>query len=135
MLTEEEKADIVQMWRTVRKLCKPSLGGVFLADGSLFCQTRPEDSYDLPFVLAYAVLDQVLQAYETAGLFTCRKYPTLGSRMEASRSCLSWIAYDVIWHGKEARDELAHEAKLLGRPDCMTYIDAIEVEMKEFGIL
>jgi hypothetical protein len=55
--------------------------------------------------------------------------------MEASRSVLSWKDYDKIKNGKKDRNDLAHEAKLLSKDKCFEYIDAIETELRAWGVL
>ncbi len=102
--------------------------------GFVIDEQRPEDSYNLPFVLAYAVLDQVLNELRTQGAFTC-KTRKLGDKMTASQNVLPWQDYDLVNNGRVARNDLAHEAQLLSKVDCLRFIDAIESELKTWGIV
>jgi hypothetical protein len=98
-------------------------------------ETPPSESYNLPFVLAYAVLDQVLAELINEGTFQCAGRAQLGGRMEASKNVLPWQNYKHITNGRNDRNDLAHEAKLLDKNKCFEYIDAIETELKAWGVL
>ena len=102
--------------------------------GIMINETRPEDSYNLPLILAYAVLDQVLSELRDQGEFTCKAWQ-LGKKMPASQNALPWQDYDLVKSGKNARNDLAHEAKLLGKTDCLRFIHAIGFELKAWGIV
>ena len=108
-----------------------------MLNGAIINETPPSESYNLPFVLAYAVLDQVLAELINQGTFQCAgKEPLpLGTKMEASKNAVPWQDYDKIKNGKKDRNDLAHEAKLLNKDKCFEYIDAIETELKAWGVL
>jgi hypothetical protein len=133
MLSQQIKSDIEQQWQTVRKLCEPS-HRQWQAQGVFVNETRPEDAYNLPFVLAYAVLDQVLSELVAAGVFACKSW-MLGAKMTASQQYLKWQNYAVVEAGRNDRNDLAHEAKLLNRAACMNYVNAVEVELKAWAVL
>jgi len=48
---------------------------------------------------------------------------------------LLWQDYKNITNGRNGRNDLAHEAKLLSKDKCLEYIDAIETELKVWGVL
>ena len=100
-------------------------------------ETPPEQLYNLPFVLAYAALDEVLGELVKQGTVPRQKKarPLLGAKMEASRSVLPWRNYVLVESGKAARNDLAHNAKLLDKAACFKFIDAIEAELKYWGVL
>ena len=130
------KSDIARQWTALRKLCRSS-HRQGIAPGVFINETPPEEIYNLPLVLAYAVLDEVLSALISQGTFACRDW-TLGAKMGASSkpgSGLQWKDYDLVARGKEARNDLAHEAKLLAKADCFRFIDAIEGELKARGLI
>src|SRR5688500_7834687 len=77
--------DIRQQWKAIAKLCDPVHRVWFIAEGCIN-ETRPEDSYNLPFVLAFAVLDQVLGELRDQGVFACAPNALLGKKMDASKS-------------------------------------------------
>ncbi len=127
-------SEIAQDWRVVQKLCEGSHRQWMSLGGSIINETRPEDSYNLPLVLAYAVLDRVLSELRDQGAFTCKTWK-LGKKMAASQNALPWQDYDLVKSGKNARNDLAHEAKLSGKADCLRFIDAVESELKAWGIV
>ncbi len=130
----QTKSEIAQDWRGVRKLCESSHRQWVSWGGSVINETRPEDSYNLPLVLAYAVLDRVLRELRDQGEFTCKAWQ-LGKKMAASQNALPWQDYDLVNDGRVARNDLAHQAKLLSKADCLRFIDAVESELKAWGIV
>jgi hypothetical protein len=62
-------------------------------------------------------------------------WPTLGQKMAASKDKLQWTDYDLVAEGKCARNDLAHQAKLLSKADCFRFVDAIEGELKAWGVI
>ncbi len=131
-------SDISQQWKAIKKLCLPS-HRQYIVNGTLQNETPPLESYNLPFVLAYAILDQVLAELinQDTIQYTGKKPPPLGAKMEASKKApeIKWQDYEKIEKGKEDRNDLAHEAKLLDKNKCFEYIDAIETELKAWGVL
>lgn len=59
----------------------------------------------------------------------------LKEKMEASKDALPWQNYSTVDLGREARNNLAHEGILLDKENCFTYINAIEIELKAWGII
>ena len=119
----------------MRKLCDGSHRQAMV--GLMYInETPPESFYNLPLILAYGVLDQVLTELIDQGTIQCvGKKRFLGDKMMISRNSLPWQNYSIVDAGKTARNELAHDAKLLGKNDCFAFIDAIEVELKAWGVL
>jgi hypothetical protein len=128
------KVEIAQDWAVVRKLCEGSHRQALIPGGFYINETRPEDSYNLPLVLGYAVLDRVLSELRDQRAFSCKAWQ-LGKKMAASQNVLPWRNYDLVNAGKEARNNLAHEAKLLSKGDCLRYIAAIESELKAWRVI
>jgi len=130
------RSDILQEWTAVRKLCAGSHRQCMIPGGAFINETPPESFYNLPFLLAYAILDQVLTELIDQESIQCKqKKPLLGDKMAASLNVLPWQNYTLIEDGKTARNELAHEARLLTKNDCFAYIDAIETELKAWDVL
>ncbi len=127
--------DIKSAWATVQKLAyKMSrariAGGSF---GAVMINETPSDELtNLPFVLAYAVLHDALAALDTKGVWASLK---LAKKMKASRAHLPWINFDLVDEGRDKRNDLAHESKLLSRADCLRYIEAVGVELKAWGCI
>lgn len=130
-------SEIVQDWAVVKKFCSGSHRQALIPGCGFINETPPEEFYNLPLVLAYGVLDQVLSDFMEKGLFPSpnRKRPLLGDKMIASRHHLQWRNYEFVEQGKNARNNLAHEGYLLGKFQCLEFIDAIENELNGWGVL
>lgn len=132
-------AEVVADWTAVRKLCNSGHPGHVLSGGGapvFFTETPPEGFYNLPFLLAYAVLDQVLSELIDQGTIQCnKKRPLLGDKMAASINVLPWQDYAQVESGKAARNALAHEGVLLRNAACFGFINAVESELKAWAIL
>jgi hypothetical protein len=130
MLNPTKTAEIVQSWKAVQDLCARGHRGYF----GVFGPATPE-FWNLPFVLAYAVLDDVLGAMIDDGVFNCPGKPLLGTKMKDSRPALTWQNYALVEAGKGARNDVAHEAKLASEEDCLKYIAAVGAELKAWKII
>lgn len=130
------KSDIARQWVALRTLCLGSHRSSGTPVGFIN-ETPPEEFYNLPFVLAYAVLDQVLDELIDQGAFKKPRgrRPMLGAKMTASAADLQWTDYDLVAKGKDARNDPAHEAKLLAKADCFRFVDAVESELKAWGVI
>jgi hypothetical protein len=130
------RSHIAQEWAAVRKLCASSHRQSQIPGGPFMNETPPESFYNLPFLLAYAVLDQMLAELIDQGTIQCqKKRPLLGDKMAASSNAIPWQDYALVDSGKTARNELTHDARLLGKADCFRFIDAIENELKAWRVL
>ena len=129
--------EIAKEWRSIKILCRDShrggvVGGGF---GAVYVnETPPESFYNLPLVLAYAILDEVFNALIAQGAFACTSW-MIGPKMKASKTKLPWQNYSLVWKGKIARDKLAHKAILVEKVRCLEFIEAIEVELKAWGVI
>ena len=85
-------------------------------------------------MLGSSVLDQVLSELCDQGEFSFNDR-NLGPKMLASRSKLPWQDFDTVDDGRDKRNELAHEAQLLSKKDCLRYISSIESELTAWGVL
>tara|TARA_R110001583_G_scaffold60983_1_gene180731 strand:- start:300 stop:719 length:420 start_codon:yes stop_codon:yes gene_type:complete len=108
---------------TPRQWCIP--GGSVINEGG-----APDESFNLPFFLAYAVLDKYLEKRLCPG-----KRVFLGTKMDWSRPLLDWLDYGSVNTGKESRNGIAHRAILLSKEDCQMYINAIEDELRHWGAI
>lgn len=131
VITAQSRSEVTRDWEAVRKLCAGS-PQYFIPSGQIINVSTPEDFYNLPFLLAYGVLEQALKKLIE---HKPEKDKPLSWRMEISKNHLTWQNYAVVDAGRIARNDLAHEAKLLGQAECFAYIDVIEVELKAWGVL
>jgi hypothetical protein len=130
---QNQKNEIAQEWATVKRLCRGGHGSI--VRGGTFVQFNPPEGFrNLPLVLGYAVLDQVLNILISEGLFSCNSW-MLGPKMEASETVLPWHNYALVDAGKAARNRLAHEGKLLDDGQCLVFIEAIEAELKAWDVI
>jgi hypothetical protein len=129
-------ASIRQQWTVVTRFCSGSHRQSQIPGGPFINETPPESFFNLPLLLAYAVLDQVLDELVAQGSVpkpTGR--PLLGAKMAASRGAIAWQDYVCVECGKDKRNDIAHEGRLLDRETCLRFIQAIEVELNAWHIL
>jgi len=55
--------------------------------------------------------------------------------MFASKGPISWKDYALVDKAKCARNKLAHEARLVSRVQALTFIKAIEDELRAWGVI
>ena len=100
----QARSEIAREWAAIRKLCTGSHRQSQLDGGLFINETPPENFYNLPFLLAYAVLDQVLAELIDQGTIHWQKRrPLLGDKMAASANALPWQNYALVDIGKTAR--------------------------------
>ena len=90
--------------------------------------------HSLVLVHAYSVLQETLEQYEREGLISPQR-PGLKNLMTASQTELDWIDYGKVDDGREARNGVAHDGKILPRLDSWSYIEAIEKELLGWGVV
>ena len=90
-------------------------------------------AHNLPLVHAFAVLNDALEQLRNEGKFECNGRE-LGRLMSASRHALNWQDYNLIFEGKNRRNDVAHRGDLLGREECWQYIDAVMRELANWGV-
>lgn len=125
-------AEIRAQWTVVRKL--RNWNRVWFAEGVCVNETPPAEWQNLPFLLAFAVLDQVLSELSDQGSIPKAGWQ-FGKKMIASASILPWNDYAAIEKIRDVRNKLAHEGVLLGNAEARECIDSIEKELKAWGIL
>ena len=91
-------------------------------------------AHNLPFLHAYAVLNDVLHQLAREGNFSCKSF-FLGALLQASERVLPWKDFAVIKFGADRRNDLAHRGVVLASSDCWKYIDAIKTELTSWSIL
>lgn len=131
-----KKNEIQKSWNTVEELRKFDSFVPIMPDGSALSASSlmPEPYWNFPFFLAYAVLDDTLEILQSEGVFNSGSWK-LSLKMRASQSTLPWQDYQLVDAGREARNDLAHEAKFLSKKECFKYVRAVENELKAWNIL
>ena len=137
MINDKKTRDaILENWAGVRKLrahesfCPLIPGSGIINAGSFM----PDTFWNLPFLLAYSVLDEVLTVLRDQGEFQCKSW-MLGAKIAASQAHLPWQDYDLVDEGRDARNGLAHQAVIVPKKKCFAYIDAIEAELLAWAVL
>lgn len=102
--------------------------------GGLFPHFLADAAANLPMFHAFGILNDVLKQLAEEGCFEC-KGRELGRLIEASKEALDWEDLDAIKKGKDARNGVAHEGKLLGRGDCWALIDVVRSELGAWGVI
>lgn len=133
---EKTRKRLEDEWRSVCLLqskIKTALLGGFATGGKLAIFAA-DAAHNLPLIHAFAVLNNVLVAFRDQGTLSCSS-DYLKSLLKASKGKLAWVDYDEIKNGVERRNDVAHRSEVLPRVDCWKLIDAIEIELKEWGIV
>jgi hypothetical protein len=100
---------------------------VFIADAA----------HNLPFLHACGVFNTVLRQLAKERCFSYQG-ESLGLLIKASVKLsppVSWVNLQLINEAVKHRHALAHRAKIIPRGDCWRYIDAIEAELVQWGIV
>jgi hypothetical protein len=138
MITDPAALSFIrQQWTTVTRFRAGSHRQSMIPGGPCINETPPESFFNLPMILAFAVLDQVLDEFIDQGLVPRPpgRRPLLGTKMEVSRSAIHWHDYPRVERGKNERNGVAHEGRILDRKSCLDFIDAIESELRAWQIL
>jgi len=115
-----------------------SVTGASAAIGAVSLLTRPQGLADLcqslVVVLAYGVLERTLEAIRDESHFSSNAR-FLGGIMEDSQQTINWINFALVNEGKNKRNDIAHRSEILPRAKSEEYIDAIEAELRGWGVL
>ncbi len=133
--------DVRKQWAALRSMGRTT--SRIVPGGPVVMQSPAAEFFNLPLVLAYGVLHQVLlelieqgsvpRPFDAKGNVV--RNPALSACMKAARLALTWIDFNVVDDGRQRRKDLAHEAKLLTKADCLRYIEAIEAELTAWGVV
>ena len=129
-------ASIRSQWRVVKRFSESSHAQYLSPCGAYINETPPESFFNLPLILAFSVLDQVLKELIQQGSVprpSGRGF--LGEKMQTARSAIAWQNYDYIERGKVQRNAIAHDGNLLDRATCLAFINAIEIELCAWRVL
>lgn len=97
----------------------PALGGVV---------------YNLPLLLAFDVLGQVLTVLRDQGSFVCRS-GHLGPLVDAAKPGLTWVDWQKIRDGVRRRNEVAHDGILHDAKSCNADIEAVSNQLVAWGVI
>src|SRR5262249_579545 len=130
-------ADIRADWAGVEAIRAKLQRSAFAAKGLIggsYPFTLADAAHNLPFVHAFAVLNDLLEQLAKESVFTCNRRE-LGTLLKASEKHLPWQDFALISTGKDRRNDVAHRGELLERGECWQYIDAIKRELVAWGVI
>jgi len=111
----------------MRNLMAGPVGSV--ADGALYSVV-----YNLPLLLAFNVLETVLQALKKQ-----RQIPghgeRLGELMDTFQGDPSWLEWSVLRDGERRRHAIEHDGELFPGVDCLADIAAVEEQLAAWQLL
>lgn len=90
--------------------------------------------YNLPLLLAFDVLGQVLREARKQGCFACKR-GTLGDLMDAAKTTLVWIDWDELRAGVHRRNGIAHDGELFSANICGKDIENIQGQLVAWGVI
>ena len=128
-------ASIRSQWRVVKRFCESSHVQYMSPSGAYINETPPERFFNLPLILAFSVLDQVLKELIQQGSVPRPNGGLLGAKMKSARSAIAWQNYNYVECGKDERNAVAHDGKLLDREACLAFVNAIEIELYAWQVL
>jgi hypothetical protein len=134
----QARAEFSQQWATIAFMKSHNRSRI-IGGGGLDNETAPDEFYNLPLVLAYCTLDNVLGRMNVERRFICKKKNgncfQLSDKLKSAKNNIPWLDYEKIIEGKKARDDLAHKSTLHSKYKCISMINAVEDELKAWGII
>jgi hypothetical protein len=130
-------AEIRKNWAGVEALRTTLQASAFASMGvigGIFPFALLDAAHNLPFMHAFAVLNDVLEQLALEGHFNC-KSRFLGALVQNSEKALLWRDFALVSVGVDRRNDVAHRGQLLDREECWKYVDAIKSELSGWGIL
>lgn len=104
------------------------------AGGAFTAPALAKVVYNLPLLLAFDVMKQVLLQARDDGMFTCSQRQ-LGNLMDCAKAVLPWISWNSLREGVRRRNEVAHDGKLFESTECLQDINNIEAQLIAWGII
>jgi hypothetical protein len=130
------KKELRESWNTVlstKEMVKANIVFAFAGGGYTSKQFR-NLSYNLTLLFAFTVVENALLQMRDEGKFKS-KSSQLGALMDNSKNKIPWTDYQKIDEARNKRNEIAHQQKWIDLELCLSYLDAIEVELINWGIL
>ena len=125
---QSEWAGVIRMRERMKLLVTATFAG-----GAFTAPALAKVVYNLPLLLAFDVLSQVLLAARDEGLFACRR-GQLGDLIDAARGAIPWIDRDVLRQGVRRRNEVAHDGALFESAQCVADMASIEAQLVAWGL-
>lgn len=136
LLTSQATNELRDEWNGVLKMrdrMKLLVTATF-AGGAITAPALAKVLYNLPLLLAFDVLRQVLIKGRDEALFSC-KSDKLGTLMDCSKDSLIWNNWGEIRDGVRRRNKIAHDGQLFDAPQCIQDISNIENQLVEWDLI
>ncbi len=91
-------------------------------------------AHNLPFMHAFAVLNDVLTQLANECQFSCKSI-FLNPLLHASENVLSWENFRLVKEGVDRRNKVAHKGEILPRGQCWKYIDTVHEQLLTWNVL
>lgn len=124
-----EWAGAVRMRERMKLLVTATFAG-----GAFTAPTLANVIYNLPLLLAFDVLKQVLLQAREDGRFTCSR-GQLGPLMDSAKVALPWIDWESLREGVRRRNEVAHDGELFESTQCLQDIANIEAQLVAWNVI
>jgi hypothetical protein len=130
------RRDLLASWKAVRAAQDQVEMNVRYASagGGGLSRSFLDSCHNLILIYAFAVFSDVLSQLRDEGAFKCKTW-MLQQLMSASREGLPWKNFALVDEGRQHRNEVTHNFKVIPRRDCTKFIDAIEQELVAWGLL
>ena len=90
--------------------------------------------YNLPFLLAFSVLKEVLLQAREEGRFTSSR-PQLGDLIDSAKNSLPWIDWQCLREAVKRRNEVMQNGRLLGDVQCLQDIAEVEAQLIAWDVI
>lgn len=126
---QSEWAGVVRMGERMRLLVTTTFASLAITAPALATVV-----YNLPLLLAFDVLRQVLLQARDDGRFACPSNQ-LGNLMNSAKGALPWIDWKTLREGIRRRNEVAHDGELFDSAQCLQDIANVENQLIEWRII
>ena len=126
---QSEWAGVVKMREKMENLVKMTF-----STGGLTGPSLAKVLYNLPMLLAFDVLAQVLRAARDEGTFVSRGDKP-GKLMDSAKTALTWNDWGELKDGVLRRNEIAHDGKLFDSSQCLKDITKVQEQLVAWAII
>ena len=130
------KQDLRESWSTVlstKEMVKANIVWAFAGGGYTSKQFR-DLSFNLTLLFGFSVVERALTQMRDEGKFNSAS-SQLSTLMEKSKNKIPWINYDLIDEARNIRNDIAHKQQWIEQSECFRYLDGIEMELINWGVL
>ena len=123
---QSEWAGVVKMRERMKLLAIATFAG-----GAITAPALAKVLYNLPMLLAFDVLKNVLKAARDEGMVV---WPT-GKLMDSAKTALTWNDWGKLHAGVRRRNEIAHDGILFDSSECLKDIANVQEQLVAWAII